>query len=777
MRKLPEHKIAIYLKKYFFLIIVLGFPYFLCAQQVSVIPQPVSLEYTKGNFSLNEHTALVFDKKNAELQAASRFFYEAVKTISGFSLISNTLQQNTIQLKIGNNKELGSEGYLLNITPQKIEISAPEKAGIIYGMQSLLQMLPAIRTNAVVTIPCLQIKDYPRFKWRGMHLDVSRHFYGPAFIKEYIDLMAAYKMNTFHWHLVDDQGWRIEIKKYPLLTQVGAWRVDKSDKNWDERPQAKPGEAATYGGYYTQEQIKDIIQYAAERNVTIVPEIEMPGHVASAIAAYPQLSCVQQPQLPLTGGNYTGIASNYCAGNNSVFTFLENVLTEVIDLFPSAYIHIGGDEVDKETWKKCPKCQARIKANGLHNEEGLQSYFIKRIEKFVNSKGRKIIGWDEILEGGLAPDATVMCWRGEAGGIEAAKMQHDVVMTPGFPLYFNSYQAGPEGEPLANGGMNTLKNVYDYEPIPKELTASQAKYILGAQANLWGEFILTPLHVEYMILPRMPALAEVVWTSKGNKNWMNFNERLTQHFKRFEQKGLNFSKGNTKVFIKPISEKGQLKVALSTEVMGAEIYYSLDGSLPGKDAEKYTAPVLIQKSATLQAVNILNGNVLGLLPSTQSFVMHKAIGKNVVYTNPVSSYYMADGPNSLTDGVRGKDEVDKYWHGFSEKDMIANIDLEAVQNIKFISLGCWQHYRDWIFMPASVTFEVSLDGKIFTTLNTVKNAISVNEKMPTIKDFSVSFPEQPVRYVRVTAKNTTCPVGHPGVGKPAWIFADEIIVQ
>lgn len=777
MRKQPGYKTAIYLKKYLFLFIVLGFPYFLCAQQVSVIPQPVSLEYTKGNFSLNEHTALVFDKKNAKLQAASRFFYEAVKTISGFSLISNTLQQNTIQLKIENNKELGSEGYLLNITPQRIEISANKKAGIIYGMQSLLQMLPALRTNAVVTIPCLQIKDYPRFKWRGMHLDVSRHFYGPAFIKEYIDLMAAYKMNTFHWHLVDDQGWRIEIKKYPLLTQVGAWRVDKSDKNWDERPQAKPGEAATYGGYYTQEQIKDIIQYAAERNVTIVPEIEMPGHVASAIAAYPQLSCVQQPQLPLTGGNYTGIASNYCAGNDSVFTFLENVLTEVINLFPSAYIHIGGDEVDKETWKKCPKCQARIKANGLHNEEGLQSYFIKRIEKFVNSKGRKIIGWDEILEGGLAPDATVMSWRGEAGGIEAAKMQHDVVMTPGFPLYFNSYQAGPEGEPLANGGMNTLKNVYDYEPIPKELTAAQAKYILGAQANLWGEFILTPLHVEYMILPRMPALAEVVWTPKKNKNWMHFNERLIQHFKRFEQKGLNFSKGNTKVFIKPISENGQLKVALSTEVMGAEIYYTLDGSLPGKDAEKYTAPVLIQKSATLQAVNILNGNVMGLLPSTQSFVMHKAIGKNVVYTNPVSSYYMAGGPNSLTDGVRGKDEVGKYWHGFSEKDMIATIDLEAVQIIKFISLGCWQHYRDWIFMPASVNFEVSLGGKIFTTLNTVKNTVSVNEKMPTIKDFSVSFPEQPVRYVRVTAKNTTCPVGHPGVGKPAWIFADEIIVQ
>ena len=763
--------------KTIFQLIFLIFPAIMNAQKVSIIPQPVSIEYADGNFILDSNTTINFNKANKDLSAAALFFSASLKNISGIQLHKNATLQKNIELKLANNSALNEEGYLLNISTNKIEILANKKAGIIYGMQTLLQMLPVIRTNATLKIPCLKIIDYPRFKWRGMHLDVSRHFYGPEFIKQYIDLLAAYKMNIFHWHLVDDQGWRIEIKKYPLLTKIGSWRVDKNNISWEERPQAKPGEPATYGGYYAQEQIKDIIQYAADRNVTIVPEIEMPGHVASAIAAYPQLSCTQQPQLPLTGGNYTGMASNYCAGNDSVFLFLQNVLTEVINLFPSPYIHMGGDEVDKAPWKKCPKCQARIKDEGLHNEEELQSYFIKRIEKFINDKGRKMIGWDEILEGGLAPDATVMSWRGEAGGIEAAKMKHDVVMTPGFPLYFNQYQAGPEGEPRANGGMNTLKNVYEYEPIPKELSPSQQKFVLGAQGNLWGEYIVNPLHVEYMILPRMLALAEVVWSPVQNKNWENFNQRLQHHFKRFDETGLQYSHGNFKVYIKPISNNGELTASLSTEMLGADIYYSLDGSIPSAQSKKYTKPILIENSATLKAVAILDGNVLSLVPAEQNFVMHKAIGKNVIYTHAVSKHYLADGPNSLTDGVRGKNDVSKYWQGFSGNDLIATIDLGKNEEIKSISLGCWQHYRDWIFMPSSVSFEISLDGINFSFINTSINDVPVNEKMPTIKDFAISFPVQTARYIRVKATNTKCPEGHPGAGKPAWIFADEIIVQ
>jgi hexosaminidase len=763
-------------KKRILIMLILS-PIILIAQKSVIIPQPVSLQFTAGSFIIDNNTAVKFNKTDRALQEAASFFKSAINNISGIELPNNTVKNKTIELKFISKAELGDEGYLLHITPSSIQIAANKKAGIIYGMQSLFQTLPAIRTNAALSIPCMEVKDYPRFKWRGMHLDVSRHFFGPEFVKEYINLLASYKMNTFHWHLVDDQGWRIEIKKYPLLTKVGAWRVDETDKVWSDRPPAKEGEAATYGGYYTQEQIKDIVKYAAERNVTIIPEIEMPGHVASAIAAYPQLSCTQQPQLPLTGGDYTGMSSNYCAGNDSVFIFLQNVLTEVMNLFPSKYIHIGGDEVDKGPWKKCPRCQAKIKAEGLKDEDGLQSYFVKRIEKFIVSKGRKMIGWDEILEGGLAPEAAVMSWRGEAGGIQAAKMGHDVVMTPGNPLYFDQYQAGPEGEPIAIGGMNTLKKVYDYDPIPKELNEEQAKYVLGAQANLWAEYITTPQKVEYMVLPRMLALAEVVWSPKETRNWQNFNERLQTQFKKFEQRGLNFCYGNYTVGIKPVSENGKLSVVLSTEALDGEIYYTTDGSLPTKESLKYTIPISIASSTTIKAVTVLNGTVMGLKPAEQNFVMHKAIGKNVTYTNPVSNYYLADGPNSLTDGVRGTYAVGKYWHGFSEKDMIATVDLGEEKNVKTISLGCLQHYKDWIFMPSAVKFEISTDGKTFTVLQTINNTISVNDKNSVIKDFTATFAEQKARFIRVTATNTVCPKGHPGEGKPAWIFADEIIVN
>src|SRR5690348_12165408 len=663
-------------------------PSWIFAQQLSIIPQPVSIITGSGSFVIDKNTSLHFNSSDKDLQAVADYFSSCINHISGFVLKNNNKKINSIEFSIAKTNEIGNEGYLLNVNPTSVTITANTKAGIVYGMQTLFQILPAIRTNEVLKIPAMQIKDYPRFKWRGMHLDVSRHFFSPDLIKKYIDLMALYKFNTFHWHLTDDQGWRIEIKKYPKLTQVGAWRVDETDKVWGQRPQATEGETPTYGGYYTQEQIKDIVKYAALRNITIVPEIEMPGHSAAAIASYLYLSCTQQPQLPMTGGNYINISSNYCAGNDSVFTFLENVLTEVIALFPSPYIHVGGDEVDKTSWHNCPKCQARIKKEGLKNEEELQSYFMKRIEKFLISKHRKMIGWDEILEGGLAPEATVMSWRGVQGGIIAATMNHDVVMTPGDPLYFNQYQGDPATEPLANGGFNTLKKVYDYEPIPNELDAIHAKYILGAQGNLWTEYITTPEHVEYMILPRMLALAEVVWSPKGSKDWNSFNERLQNHFKTFDEKGLHYSKGNFKVEIKPVAQDGKLFVNLSTEIYKGEVYYTTDETVPNLQSKKYTEPLRIDSSLTLKAITVVNGKNMSMIPAQQSFVIHKAVGKNVNYTNPVSSYYMADGPNSLTDGVRGTKEVGKYWHGFEGKDLIATIDLGEEENNHTISLGC-----------------------------------------------------------------------------------------
>lgn len=759
------------------LAVLLLSPLFLKAQQaINIIPAPVRMEVTKGQFVISNTTAIDCSSSVSELRSAALFLQKAVAEISGYQLPVNKPAARKIVLVIENNKELGEEGYQLNVTSAGIQIKANTRRGIIYGIQSLLQTLPAIRTNAALNVPCMTVTDYPGFKWRGMHLDVSRHFFGPEVIKEYLDLMASYKFNTFHWHLTDDQGWRIEIKKYPKLTSVGAWRVDQNDKVWGERPQAKEGEAANYGGYYTQEQIKEIVAYAAQRNITIVPELDVPGHSAAAIAAYPFLSCPQQQQLPMTGGNYSGMSSSLCPGNDSVFTFLQNVYTEVINLFPSAYIHIGGDEVDKTPWKHCAKCQARIKKEYLKNEEELQSYFIKRLEKFIISKNRRMIGWDEILEGGLAPEATVMSWRGEAGGIEAAKMNHDVVMTPGNPVYFDHYQADPVSEPLAIGGFNTLKRVYDYEPLPKELNEQQSKHVLGAQANLWCEYITTPAHVLYMVLPRMLALSEVVWSPV--KDWNGFNERLQYHFKRFDQLQLPYSKGNFKVDIKPSSQNGQLVVTLGTEAYNGEVYYTTDGTNPTLQSNKYTSPVSINASTILKAITAVNDKVMSVVPAQQNFVMHKAIGRSVNYTNPISRYYMADGPNSLTDGVRGTTAVNKYWHGISGKDLIATIDLGAINDIHSITLGCLQNYVDWIMMPQWVKFETSVDGISFIEVKTINNPVSANEKAATIHDFVAEFPQQQTRFIRVTAKvMDTLPKGHSGEGKPAWVFADEIIVD
>ncbi|MFB9864398.1 glycoside hydrolase family 20 protein [Rufibacter immobilis] len=747
--------------------------------RVSIIPQPVSLQVQEGEFVIDKETSIRLENHRKDLKPAAQFLNAYLMQVAGLELPLKKRKEKTISFALEKIEGIGGEGYLLDVTPTSIRLRANTKAGIVYGIQSLIQTLPAVRTNAVLAVPAMKIKDYPRLQYRGMHLDVSRHFFSPDVVKQYIDLMASYKMNTFHWHLVDDQGWRLEIKKYPHLTSVGAWRVDQNDKVWSDRPQAKEGEVPAYGGYYTQAQVKEIVQYAAQRNVTVVPEIEMPGHVASAITAYPHLSCAQKPQLPLTGGNYTNISANYCPGNEEVFTFLEDVLTEVVALFPGQYIHIGGDEVDKSGWKKCARCQARMASENLKNVEELQSYFIRRMEKYLASKNRRIIGWDEILEGGLAPQATVMSWRGETGGIEAAKMKHDVIMTPGNPVYFDHYQAGPEGEPLAIGGFNTLKRVYEYEPIPKELTPEAAKHVLGAQANVWTEYITTAEQLEYMVLPRMLALAEVVWSPKESKDWTGFNQRLQRHFRGFEQRGLHYSPGNYTVEITPLAEAGKLRVQLASDVVhGATIHYTTDGTEPTVKSPQYIQPLQIDSSVVIKAVSVMSGKVMGLKAAEQAFSVHQAVGKDVKYVNPVNRHYTANGPNSLTDGVRAKHAVGKYWHGFNGRDLVATLDLGAEKTVSQISLGCLQHYRDWIFLPTAVTFEVSTDGQNFKEVQTVGHPISTGEQQSTIHDFKASFAARKARYVRVTAKAlSACPKGHSGEGQPTWLFADEIMVQ
>jgi len=538
-------------------IIILGFTFTFCSSpyyikndkgQINIIPKPKEVILNNGFFVLNDSTKIVADINNEEINFISNYLSSILKPSTGykFKIVKNDIPANKIKLNIDSSIQ-GPKGiYCLDVNKKGILISAPEPVGLFYGIQSLRQLIPPEIEmkevhNVEWKVPLVKISDEPAFKYRGMMLDVSRHFFPVSFIKKYLDLMALYKMNTFHWHLTDDQGWRIEIKKYPKLTEIGSIRKETLVGHLRLNKEEKY-DGVKYGGYYTQEDIKDIVSYAKTRYITIIPEIEMPGHSLAALASYPELGC--------TGGPYEvatkwGICDDvYCAGNEEVFTFLENVLTEVMALFPSEYIHIGGDECPKTKWKKCSKCQARIKCEGLKDEHELQSYFIRRIEKFLNSHGRQIIGWDEILEGGLAPKATVMSWRNEKGGIKAAKMHHDLIMTPVQYLYFDYYQDDPKTQPLAIGGFLTTKKVYSYYPVPGELNSAEAKYVLGAQGNVWTEYLKDSDNVEYMTFPRACALSEVVWTPNDSKNWNDFTHRMKNQFKRLDALEVNYFKGN-----------------------------------------------------------------------------------------------------------------------------------------------------------------------------------------------------------------------------------------
>lgn len=512
------------------------------ATKISIIPEPVKMEIYEGTFTIGEGTGIYFDAKNPLLARHASYFTEVVASVSGFKLKSNKNKaKSQVRLLIVPDKLIGEEGYHLTIDINGITISANTDKGVFYGLQSLLQLLPVYRTNAELQLPLLKITDYPRFKWRGMMLDVSRHFFSTEAVKSYIDLMAMYKMNVFHWHLTDSEGWRLEIKKYPKLTSVGAWRKEIPGSVFYKKNQVLPVDTFSYGGFYTQAQAREIVLYAGERNIMVVPEIEMPGHSDAAITAYPELSCTgMAQQVRSSFGGEPNALANYCAGKDNSFEFLENVLKEVMTIFPSEYIHVGGDEVNKTSWKKCPACQQRIRNEGLKNEHELQSYFIKRIGAFLHKNKKKLIGWDEILEGGLAPEATVMSWRGEEGGIQAAKMHRPVVMTPVNPLYFNRYQADTLSIPqplAARYSINTLKNVYDYEPIPSVLNAVESSFVLGAQACLWTEFINSVSDMEEMALPRMLALSEVLWSPKKVKDWIRFNNKLYFHSKRLSGAG------------------------------------------------------------------------------------------------------------------------------------------------------------------------------------------------------------------------------------------------
>ncbi|HWB24673.1 MAG TPA: beta-N-acetylhexosaminidase [Chitinophagaceae bacterium] len=511
------------------------------SQTLNIIPEPVKGVANEGTFTITPATKIVLAGQGA--QKSADFLNTYLKEYYGFKLSlskSAGAEKNVIILHNANDAGAVKGAYSMTVDKDKANINGDNEEGVFYGIQTLIQLLPVEKSMALAVQQC-SIEDAPRFGYRGLHLDCGRHFFSVDFIKRYIDFIALHKMNTFHWHLTEDQGWRIEIKRYPKLTEVGSCREQTIiGHNGDK----KGYDNTKYCGYYTQAQVKEIVKYAADRYITIIPEIEMPGHALAALTSYPYLGCTKGPyQVAQKWGVFKDV---FCAGNDSTYTFIENVLDEVMALFPSKYIHIGGDECPKDAWKTCPVCQKKIKDEGLKDENALQSYFIQRIEKYLNSKGRAIIGWDEILEGGLAPNATVMSWRGEEGGIEAAKQHHNVIMTPGRYVYFDHAQSKSE-DSLTIGGDLPLQVVYNYEPVPAELNPADGHYILGAQANVWSEYMANNRKVEYMIFPRLSALSEVLWSSKDNKNWDSFLTRMQTQYKRYDLWKVDYNtKGITK---------------------------------------------------------------------------------------------------------------------------------------------------------------------------------------------------------------------------------------
>ena len=752
--------------------------------ELALIPQPQKMVLGESSFKFGKETKLVVE--NAEQQAIAAQLAGLFEKAAGLKLtISVGDSEGSDQVFFKTEPSMSAEGYSLEVFKNRIQIQAAKPAGFFYAIQTLRQLLPAEIESAQNQpkvewlVPVIAISDQPAFKWRGFMLDVSRHFFPKEDVLKMIDYLALHKINTLHLHLVDDQGWRIEIRKYPKLTEVGAWRVDREDKHWNSRAKQEAGEKATYGGFYTQNDIKEMVIYAQSRYIDIVPEIEMPAHVTAALAAYPQLACTKGPFTVLPGGVWP-ITDIYCAGKDSTFLFIEDVLTEVMDLFPSKYMHIGGDEATKTEWEKCPLCQKRIKVEGLKNVGELQSYFIKRIEKFVKSKNKVLLGWDEIIEGGLPAEATVMSWRGIKGGIEAANLGHDVVMTPTSECYFDYLQGPMDQEPLGIGGYLPLSKVYAFNPLPQELSAEGAKHILGAQGNLWTEYVPNLKHAEYMAFPRIAAMAEVLWSPKEVRNWESFSRRIQTFFKRYDQMGINYSKSAYKVSAKTQFDavKKQLAVSLSSELAGVEIHYTIDGSEPTMQSAVYTNPILLDKTSTLKAVPFVNGAAIEKSIS-KSFSMNKATVKPVKYLAPYNDNYKGSGEYTLVNGVRGSvNHSDGEWQAWANADMEVVIDLQKGTEIRSVSVGSLQNAGAMIIFPKKVEIFVSSDGVKFQKVAEILNDVDPLSAEKQLKDFSATFNPVTANYVKVVATNLNSkPKEKVAQGKETWLFIDEIAVE
>ncbi len=731
---------------------------------INIIPKPKSIVVNEGTFNLNPLTKIYY--KNEAKQIAE-YLNQIISPSTGFDLImkvwDNKVEDNSIIISLSNSlTNFGKEGYTLAVNSNNVLLEASELNGLFYGVQTLRQLLPVeIETKVKVDnvewkIPCIVILDEPEFVWRGLNLDCCRHFMTKEFVKRYIDLLAYHKFNTLHWHLTEDQAWRIEIKKYPELTKKGAFRT------YDD--------GSVYGGFYTQEDIKEVVAYAQSRFINVVPEIEMPGHSTAAISCYPEISCTGGP---FEVGTFWGIYYDiYCAGNEKTFQFLENVISEVVDLFPGKYIHIGGDEAPKNRWKECPKCQQRINDENLKDEHELQSYFVKRMEKFINSKGKQIVGWDEILEGGLAPEATVQSWRGVKGAIDAAKQGHDVIVSPTSHCYFD-YPVD----------VTDMQKVYLFDPIPAELTADERKHVLGSEGNMWTEYAPQEL-IDDRLFPRMIALSEVVWTYPAERDYESFRQRVQKHYDRLDVLGVTYGLETKPFEIEKIYNEKTNAFDLSISQIQKDINLYAFSKQRGpmlsnpSGVEKFN--IQVSQTEEFEFSFARSRSNVGKI-FKHNFTFNKATRKDVNLTYPYSEKYSAGGTNALTDGMRGSDTFrggDKSWQGYQGTDFEALIDLGESTKVNKISIGFFQASSSWIVFPEYVEFYISEDGLNFKEVQKIINESSLRNPDWVQKDFIASLGNINGRYVKIFAKNLTeLPSFHPEAGGKPWLMIDEIIVE
>ncbi|AEW03479.1 beta-hexosaminidase [Niastella koreensis] len=763
-----------YIRTYLVMIVALiAWPLSIWAQAGSaalpaLIPLPVTITPTADAFYITPATRIVAGQ--ASLNKIAGLLNGYVIGYGGKSLSKTAVAAGSdfISLTIDSTAVPYKEGYLLHIDKKAIRCIGHDAGGVLHGLQTLRQLWSGGGNS--IKVPGYTIDDHPRFAYRGMALDVSRHLFPVSFIKKYIDLLALYKFNTFHWHLTDDQGWRIEIKQYPKLQSVAAWRNETLIGHKKELPHRFDGKR--YGGYYTQQQIKEVVQYAADRQITIIPEIEMPGHASAALAAYPALGCTGGPYTTAT---YWGVFDDvYCAGNDSTFVFLQNVLDEVMALFPSAYIHIGGDECPKTRWRVCAKCQQRKRALRLADEHALQSYFIQRMEQYVNSKGRHIIGWDEILEGGLAPNATVMSWRGEEGGKAAIAQHHRVIMTPETNCYFDYYQSLYNEEPLAAGGFTPLQKVYGYEPLAGNTDNATSDYLAGVEGQAWSEYYTSEKQAAYMIFPRAMALAELAWTPTKQRNYDNFLNRLRGEARLLKQEKINYDAHFDDItYTSAPLQNNVLQINLQSSYPGGEIRFTTDNTGPTSQSALYTSAVEIKNTCTVKALLFNKKHQPAGRLFQQAFRIHKAVGAAVTLQNKPMDRFNP-GNTTLVNGLFGSNRYnDNQWLGFSGNDLQAVIDLGKEQTVQHLSLEVLNYHWQRMWAPVTLQLLASKDGAHYSELYR-QDSFPVNG----INRLDVPVTPVQAQYIKVIGTNKgTIPAGEYGAGGNALLLIDEIVVE